>query len=324
MVFIQTNPWLILYYAVLLGVYLLYGLIHSVHKTLPDFFAKQKFKIIDATIILLISGILLHSSRIFVLTFKQNYVIGSFVAVLFETLYPPIVLMAVWLFFRFRLRESLAVIGFRKREWLDDVFVGLKWVLAIHAILSLLIFLIYSMSGYEIHAKISGHIVERSNGLFGKLIKGRVNLLGLPVAFLELSSLLVLGSITEEILFRGIYYSALRKKINALPAIFISSILFTFSHALFFVDGSTFVSGCLFAYLYERTKSITTAISAHIAENILVFIYTIYSSDVLRRFDVEGFLAFDAAILSGFFIITWMVSFYLKGKGAYKESGANQ
>jgi membrane protease YdiL (CAAX protease family) len=309
MAFLQIDLWTFLYYALLLGVAVAYTLTSPNPKNLPPFFAKQKFKIEEVTILLFLSGILLHYGRASVSSLNQNSIFNAFVAALAETLYPPIVLIAVWLFFHFRLRESLTVIGFSRREWIDNVLLGLKWVLAIYTVFFLFFFLIFSISGDEVHVRITGYVIKSSHGLASDLIKDRVNLLGLPVAILELTALLVFGSGIEEILFRGVYYSALRKKFNALPATLLSSALFTMSHGRFSWD--IFVTGCLAAYLYERTYSLVPSITAHIADNLYVFIFAIFAPVVLRRLDTSAFLAFNVTILSTLLFLTWMVSYYL-------------
>ncbi len=73
----------------------------------------------------------------------------------------------------------------------------------------------------------------------------------------------VLAPFCEETLFRGFLYSSLRRTLSVLPSMIISAALFAGLH----LDAGgflpLFVLGCLFAFVFERTKSIVPSIVAH-------------------------------------------------------------
>ena len=71
----------------------------------------------------------------------------------------------------------------------------------------------------------------------------------------------------EELVFRGCFYAALRKRMAAWPANLISSALFAASHAYLFNLPNVFVIGMLAAYAYERTRSLRTPIVFHLLWN---------------------------------------------------------
>jgi membrane protease YdiL (CAAX protease family) len=73
----------------------------------------------------------------------------------------------------------------------------------------------------------------------------------------------VLAPFCEESLFRGFLYSSLRRAMPVIPAMLISAVLFAGCH----FDAGGFVPlftlGCIFAFIFERTKSIIPSMVAH-------------------------------------------------------------
>jgi len=77
----------------------------------------------------------------------------------------------------------------------------------------------------------------------------------------------IVGPIFEEIFFRGFVYSAFKKKIGVLGAIFTSSLLFSLLHTNVIGLLPIMVLGILLTYLYERTGSLIPSIVVHIIHN---------------------------------------------------------
>ncbi len=81
----------------------------------------------------------------------------------------------------------------------------------------------------------------------------------------------VLAPVGEEILFRGFLYGGLSRKMHAMGAMVVSSLVFAVSHhyatsGLFFV----FLYGLVFCWLYKRTGSLWPGILAHGLYNGLI------------------------------------------------------
>jgi uncharacterized protein len=76
-------------------------------------------------------------------------------------------------------------------------------------------------------------------------------------------TLSVLAPICEESLFRGFFYSFLRRRMGMVAAMLISAGLFSFLHMDVGGILPLFCLGCIFATLFERTKSILPSIIAH-------------------------------------------------------------
>jgi membrane protease YdiL (CAAX protease family) len=73
----------------------------------------------------------------------------------------------------------------------------------------------------------------------------------------------VLAPVCEESLFRGFLYSSLRRKLSVLPSMVISALIFAAAH----MDPGGFLAlftlGCVFAFVFEKTKSTLPGMVAH-------------------------------------------------------------
>lgn len=99
--------------------------------------------------------------------------------------------------------------------------------------------------------------------------------------------LLVLGSIGQEVFFRGFLYNYMRKKFGENLGLFVQAILFSLFHVAFLILPAAralefffdaFLVGVLTAMLYRASNSIYSSIICHGIYNYLVFIgkYTNY------------------------------------------------
>lgn len=79
----------------------------------------------------------------------------------------------------------------------------------------------------------------------------------------------VITPIAEELLFRGIIYSYMRRFMNIKVALVLSSALFGFYHMNSIQGVYGFIMGCLMAYAYEYFGSFWAAVLVHIASNVL-------------------------------------------------------
>lgn len=80
----------------------------------------------------------------------------------------------------------------------------------------------------------------------------------------------VVGPIVEEIFFRGLIFSALRRHSSRLVAMVVSASLFAAAHTNLVGFVPILVLGCLLAYLYERTGSLMGPMAVHIVHNGLL------------------------------------------------------
>ncbi len=86
-----------------------------------------------------------------------------------------------------------------------------------------------------------------------------------------LVSYTVLAPVFEEVVFRGVLYSTLRRWWNAPLAMVVSALVFSLAHGYgTFGLVTIFWSGLLWAWAYEKTGSILPGMAAHALNNFLV------------------------------------------------------
>lgn len=77
----------------------------------------------------------------------------------------------------------------------------------------------------------------------------------------------VIAPLAEEIFFRGVIYTALRKQLHFIPSMFVSAFLFSMAH-MGSMRTHAFLVGMIAAILLEYTGSIVPAIIMHMGVNI--------------------------------------------------------
>lgn len=85
----------------------------------------------------------------------------------------------------------------------------------------------------------------------------------------------VLPALCEETLFRGFLYTSLRRNLPVFPCIVISAALFSLAHLDAGGVTQLFVLGCLFAFVFERTKSLLASMVTHCLWNSGTFTFMI-------------------------------------------------
>jgi membrane protease YdiL (CAAX protease family) len=88
--------------------------------------------------------------------------------------------------------------------------------------------------------------------------------------------MVILAPVAEEIAFRGMIYSAFRKKHGIWFSMTFSALIFAFSHGQVLHFIPILVSGYLLAYLLEKTKSLVPSISLHVLINLAFTIMWYY------------------------------------------------
>ncbi|MCY3870791.1 MAG: CPBP family intramembrane metalloprotease [Gemmatimonadetes bacterium] len=113
------------------------------------------------------------------------------------------------------------------------------------------------------------------------ILQGASVLQGVSLFFGYFLGMIIAGPLCEEILFRGLFFSALRKYVNLFWAILISACLFSFTHGFFPVMISAFLSAILLCFLYEKTRSLMLCITIHAVGNVFNNLYFILFSFII-------------------------------------------
>lgn len=85
----------------------------------------------------------------------------------------------------------------------------------------------------------------------------------------------VLPALCEETLFRGFLYTSLRRNMGAFPSMVVSALVFSAAHLDLGGAVQLFALGFLFAYVFERTKSLLPAMIAHCMWNSIMFLMAV-------------------------------------------------
>lgn len=86
---------------------------------------------------------------------------------------------------------------------------------------------------------------------------------------LNLITIVLVGPIAEEVFFRGLIYTRLKKGMNTVAAAILSSVLFGIGHGGFIWFFSAFVAGLAMVWIFETTGSLFAAIAVHMANNAI-------------------------------------------------------
>ena len=80
----------------------------------------------------------------------------------------------------------------------------------------------------------------------------------------------ILGPLTEEVLFRGLVFSALRRRVSRPAAMLISGSLFSAAHTNLVGFLPILLLGCFLADCYERSGSLWASIAVHMFHNTVL------------------------------------------------------
>ncbi len=92
-------------------------------------------------------------------------------------------------------------------------------------------------------------------------------------------SVCIIAPFVEEMLFRGIILRSFLENYSVANSIILSSILFALSHLTVTQIPVAFIMGCLFGWLYAKTKSLWPSILGHFLNNsFAIFLLSKYSA----------------------------------------------
>ena len=83
----------------------------------------------------------------------------------------------------------------------------------------------------------------------------------------------LIGPVIEELMFRGIIYNELKKKITSMAAILITTLFFALTHFNIFQVIYALALGFILIFVYEKYKDIKAPIILHMASNITTTLF---------------------------------------------------
>jgi uncharacterized protein len=178
-----------------------------------------------------------------------------------------LILLIYWLKRYFK--QSLTAIGLGFKR----IFYSLK--IALLSYLSFIPFLFIVMILSLLF--LSGYDKAGSTQLMFLFLLFEKNPLILVLTFIFI---VLIGPFIEEVFFRGLLYTVLKKSVGGLQALLISSLLFSFLHMNIIGFFPILFLSFLFVYLYEKTGSLWSSIFVHMLHNGLIlsmiFIWRLY------------------------------------------------
>lgn len=182
----------------------------------------------------------------------------------FMVLIEGVTIAMVWLFLR-RRRTLWRSIGWVRPRLSDTVYAGLGAIAYYGIYIALIQLVSTTLPGIDLEAEQDLGFTTDTTGL------------ALGLVFL---SLVVLPPLVEEIVFRGVLYTGLRKSMNVIGAAISTSVLFAAAHLLGGVEDAllwvaaidTFILSLVLVYLREKTGSLWPAILLHAIKNGVAFL----------------------------------------------------
>jgi uncharacterized protein len=159
-------------------------------------------------------------------------------------------------------RAGWAALGFRQASLLDYLLVAPLFIVGM-ILLALTNALVFVLTGTTENPQV--------DALSG----------GNPLTLNQLIFLLflvaVLAPIAEELLFRGMIYPLLRRRLPAVAAIALNALLFALVHFIPPLVPGLFIIGAILAYLRERSGSIWPCILYHFIQNSIALLLINYA-----------------------------------------------
>lgn len=133
----------------------------------------------------------------------------------------------------------------------------------------------------------------------------------------------VAAPLVEELLFRGIVYKRLRTIMNITPAMIISAALFGLVHGNMVQFVYAFLIGLIFAFVYEKFKTIWAPIILHASANMLSVIITFLSGGESTESSdgtIGMYMLFAVIELAVTFLLVWLIDRKVNRKPLNPES----
>jgi len=180
------------------------------------------------------------------------------------------ILVGLLIFYRAVIKQSFAELGLSRIQLPLQLVLGLRWIIGYFVIGNVSVYLIalLLLKVFNVPHIFEALIFRQKQAIQeGAVLLTLVEtewgavFLWIPVVFLVL-----VGPILEEIVFRGLLYGPMRRRVGPVFAALVTALLFMLGHGQ--IAQGIFVFGLLFAYLYESTQSLVPSILFHILVNL--------------------------------------------------------
>lgn len=201
------------------------------------------------------------------LLYLASQVMGAIFALPFIEILPSkniqyaVILVATFLAFCGFVSIAMQVLGFKWRD------IGVKNTKLKNLLLVVPVFIVYGIVStllMQLASKFPGFDVNQAQDI-------GIKAGGLQDMIAAFVMLIVITPLFEELLFRGVLFHGLRKRITFVGSALVTSLLFAVAHGQANAAVDTFVLSMFLCFLVERTKSIWPAVMLHALKNFLAF-----------------------------------------------------
>ncbi len=216
-------------------------------------------------------GVYFGSARIFIALSNRQLLSENISNISFIVLYGIQVLLmmgVVWYVALHKRKGRLRDLGVRYYSIGKTLWYTLISLIAIFIISFAYVFVMNSVFGIEAPASKIEVLVKNQS------ISN--NILLIVVAFI--------GPVIEEVFFRGFLYSAFKKNWGVLPALLLSSVLFSIVHLQLYSFVPLMIIGWLLAYIFEKTKSLFPAIFLHGVYNLILILILLGQFEMIKMY----------------------------------------
>ncbi len=167
-----------------------------------------------------------------------------------------------------RYRLPLATLGLTTQNLIRNIF----WAFLLAGALILaeqFIINLFTFIGKTIGVERIGHLIQQETQVQQKNFPTSVTD---PLLILTIFIVTILVPVSEEMLFRGLAYVALRNRFGKAVGMLLNALLFAMLHGLIFHFLPIFLIGLGLAFIYEKTRSLIPCIIAHTLINLVAII----------------------------------------------------
>jgi len=218
-----------------------------------------------------LTGVYFASAGIFMALRERELLSENITSISFVILYGiQVILMigTVWFFALHRRKARLRDLGLKYYSIGKTIWYSFVSLLAIFAISFIYVFVLNSVFGIEApSSKIE--VLVRNRSISNTVL---------------LAVVALIGPVIEEVFFRGFLYSAFKKSWGVLPALFLSSVLFSIAHLEIYSFIPLFIIGWLLAYIFEKTQSIFPAIFLHASYNLILILVLLGQLEMINMY----------------------------------------
>lgn len=232
-------------------------------------------------------------------------------------LFEVFLFIAILLFHKTIIKQPYRVFGLSLRHLSPRLILGIRWIIGYfligEALFGLYLFIgkpeetqewLLSQSGEGSFVEFLMTVFKSEWGIWSLCI---------PIVFI-----IFFRPVFEEILFRGLLYGPMRRKVGPIMAGVLTSFLFALIHGANYVH--LFVLGAVLVYLYERTQSLVPSILFHMFMNLIDVIFYFKSDVPLSLSELKTEVGQTFLVLVIFFIIIEITYRRMKKNGCFERS----